>query len=78
MARVARVVFITLALIGIVPLVILLVNGDVHEHIQLYTEQPSPDMAQPLHSTEQGSQGQSWEAKGALLQIGRASCRERV
>ena len=67
MARVARVVFITLALIGIVPLVILLVNGDVHEHIQLYTEQPSPDMAQPLHGTEQGSQGPSWEAKGALL-----------
>ena len=67
MARVARVVFITLALIGIVPLVILLVNGDVHEHIQLYTEQPSPDMAQPLHGTEQGSQGPSWEATGTLL-----------
>ena len=67
MARVARVVFITLALMGIVPLATLLVNGDVLEHIQLYAEQPSPDMAQPLHGTEQGSQGQSWEATGALL-----------
>ena len=67
MARVARVVFITLALMGIVPLATLLVNGDVLEHIQLYAEQPSPDMAQPLHGTEQGSQGPSWEATGTLL-----------
>ncbi|POI21398.1 hypothetical protein CIB84_014854 [Bambusicola thoracicus] len=63
----ARVVFITLALMGIIPLRILLINGNVHEHVQPSTEQLNPDMAQPLHSTEQGSQGKSWEAKEALL-----------
>lgn len=63
----AQVVFITLVLMGIIPLGIHLMHGDMYERARLCAEQLSLDMAQPLYSMEQGSHGQSEAAKRALL-----------
>lgn len=64
----AWVIFITLVLTDIVPKPQMGINYlyvDAHKHLP--AEQPSPDMAQPLHSMEQGSQEQSRSAEGVLL-----------
>lgn len=60
-------VFIILMLMGIIHLEIHLINSDMYEHIQLHVEQLSLNMVQPPHIMEQGRQGKSWEAKGALI-----------